>query len=94
MQTIWKNWRSLKWYHRAATLVSLLCSVSVIVLAVLFICGVWESAVYLLPPLMALSMLAQAVQFWQSSRKTAVISLCAALFLLVAAAIMWFVRGL
>lgn len=94
MQTIWKNWSSLKCYQRAATLVGLLCSVSIIVLAILQIFDVWKSAIYALQPLMAIMMLAQAVQYWQSNRKTAVFSLVTAIFLLVAAAIIWFARGL
>lgn len=88
-----KNWKTLPWYARAATLIVLPCSVAVIVLAILWLvldiaaCYVWMEA------LMAVTLLAQAVLYWRSSRRTALISLIAAGLMLVALLITWFTHG-
>lgn len=79
-----KNWESLNRCERAATVVGLVCSVSVIVLAILILAGVWEGALYVLEPLLLILMLAQTVQYWRRSRSVAIISLVAAIAVLIA----------
>lgn len=93
MRPFGKNWKTLPWYARVATLVALPCSVAVIVLAILWLvqgiaaCYVWMEA------LMVVTLLAQAVLYWRSSRRTALISLTAAGLFVAALLITWFAHG-
>ena len=80
-------WKKKSTAEKILSAVGIVCSVSVIVLAVLQLVGVWENAGYAYLPLIAVLMLIQTVQYWRQSKPTAILSLCAAVLILMAAAI-------
>lgn len=88
-----KNWKLLPWYARAASLIALPCSVAVIVLAILWL--MLDITVYYvwMEVLMVVTLLAQAVLYWRSSRRTAFVSLIAAGLVLAALLVFWFTHG-
>lgn len=80
-------WKEKSTAEKILSAVGIVCSVSVIVLAVLQLAGVWENAGYVYLPLTAVTMLIQTVEFWNRSKPTAILSLCAAVLILIAVAI-------
>lgn len=65
----------------AATLIS---SIGVIVLAVLYLLNVWENAAYAYIPLMGVNLACQAYTQWDPNRKIAWFNLGAAVFIFLA----------
>lgn len=59
----------------------LLCSISIIVLAVMQILDIWNKAIYIFEPLLGVLMLIQTIENWKKNRKVAIISLLAAIFI-------------
>ena len=71
------------------SILGMVCSVLVIVLAVLQLTGVWEQAIYVFEPLMAVVLLLQARQYWHRHHKTAICLLCAGIAILVITAVIY-----
>ncbi len=69
--------------QNAVTVIGILVSVAVIVLAGLQLADVWTGAVNLLVPLLGLNLLCQAYTQWNAHRKTAYFSLGVAIFIFV-----------
>jgi hypothetical protein len=85
------NWKQKLWYERIIFIAGLLCSVAVLVLAVLQLCDVWNDAAYAYMPLMAITMLSQAYENRNRSKGVAVFSLGTAIFSLVSWVLVAFV---
>ena len=87
MKTAWKE-RSLT--NRIVTVVSILSSLAVIVLAILQMTGTWELAINLCVPMMGTTMLCQACLQWKASKAVAYANLGAAIiaFLCTAAVLL------
>ncbi len=76
--------------HRLANVLAVIISCAVIVLAVLQLTNVWQTAVNVCIPLMGLEMLLQTYSQWERSRKTAYFTLFAAIFVFICAAVVFF----
>lgn len=70
----------------------LLCSIAVIVLAVVQLTGVWENAIYVYEPLMGINLLTLAYYNWNKNRMPAMVALCGGIFVLICAAVILLVR--
>lgn len=79
-------------FHKAVTIVSILTSLSIIVLAVLQIFDIWTQAIYIYVPLMGITMLCQAYIQWNTSRKAAYLSIGTAVSLFVCAIVVLFIQ--
>ncbi len=78
--------------HKIVTIVSILASLSVVVLAVLQMFDVWNQAINIFMPLMGVTMLCQAYMQWNTSRKVAYFSIGTAVFISICAIIVFFVK--
>lgn len=74
------------------SVIRVVLSLAVAVLAVLQLIGVWENAIYVYEPLMGVVLLFQAYYFRNRSRGLAIFSLCTAVIVLVGALVILFVR--
>ena len=77
MKIAWKE-RSLT--NKVITVVSILSSIAVIVLAALQMTGAWESAINFCVPMMGMTMLCQAFLQWGTGKTVAYVNLGAAIF--------------
>ena len=82
MKTKWKN---IPLSHKIVTVISILSSLAVIVLAILQIFGIWPTAGNIYLPLMGITMLCQAHILWNTSRKVAYFSIGTAVFIFLCA---------
>lgn len=80
-------WKKKSTAEKILSVVGIVCSVSAIVLAVLQLAGVWENAGYVYLPLIAVLMLIQTVESWRQNKTIAILSLCAAVLILIEVAI-------
>ena len=84
MKTKWKDASLL---YKAVTIISVLASISVVILAILQMLDVWEQAINVFVPLLGVINLCQAYMQWESSRKLAYFSLGTAVFIFICAII-------
>ncbi len=87
-----KRWKDAPLLHKIVTVISILASLSVVVLAVLQISNVWNQAINICIPLMGITMLCQAYIQWNNSRKVAYFSIGTAIFIFICAIIVFFVK--
>jgi len=86
------SWKEAPLMHKVITIVSILASLSVVVLAVLQIFDVWHQAANVYMPLMGVTMLCQAYMQWNNSRKVAYFSIGTAVFIFICAMVVFFVK--
>ena len=86
------KWKDAPLLHKVVTVISVLASLSVVVLAVLRIFDVWAQAINVFMPLMGVTMLCQAYMQWDTSRKVAYFSIGTAVFIFVCAIVVFFVK--
>ncbi len=86
------KWKDAPLLHKIVTIVSILASLSVVVLAVLQMFDVWNQAINIFMPLMGVTMLCQAYMQWDTSRKVAYFSIGTAVLILICAIIVFFVK--
>ncbi len=89
MKTQWKDAPLL---HKVVTVISILASLSVIVLAVLQMLDIWDQAINIYVPLMGITLLCQAYMQWNTSRKVAYFSIGSAAFIFICAIVVFFVK--
>ena len=89
MKTKWKDAPLL---HKVVTIISLFACLSVVVLAVLQIFGVWEQAINVYMPLMGVISLCQSYMQWNNSRKVAYFSIGTAVFIFICSIVVFFVK--
>lgn len=75
------------------SIVRIIISVAIVVLALLQLLNVWENAAYVYIPLMGIMMVIQGIQEWKRSRGLAIFSLCTAAFMFVCTFVVYFVKG-
>lgn len=68
--------------EKVLSVVGSICSISIIILACIQIFGIWENAIDVLEPFLGLLMLIQAIRNWKKNKVVAIVSLCAAIFIL------------
>ena len=76
MEKIWNNCNK-KINEQVVSIIVLICSIGVIVLATLSWCDIWEDADLVYRPLMVLILLVQAIQNRNKDKPVAIISLLA-----------------
>ena len=86
------KWKDAPLLHKIVTIISILASLSVVVLAVLQIFDIWNQAINICVPLMGITMLCQACTQWNSSRKVAYFSIGTAVFVFICAIIVFFIK--
>ena len=89
MKTKWKDEPLL---HKVVTVISVLSSLSVVVLAVLQMFNVWGHAINVFMPLMGVTLLCQCYIQWNASRKVAYFSLGTAVFIFACAIAVFFLK--
>ena len=89
MKTKWKDTPML---HKVITVFSVIVSLAVVTLAVLQIFDIWTQAINLCIPLMGFNLLCQTYLQWNTSRKTAYISLGCAVFVFACAIAVFFIK--
>ena len=86
------KWKDAPLLHKIVTIVSILTSLSVFVLAVLQMFDIWNQAINICVPLMGITMLCQAYILWNKSRKVAYFSIGTAIFVFICAIVVFFVK--
>jgi hypothetical protein len=86
------KWKEAPLLHRIVTIISVLASLSVVVLAVLQMFDIWEQAINVFMPLMGITMLCQSYMQWNNSRKVAYFSIGTAVFIFICAIVVFFVK--
>ena len=86
------KWKDTPLAQRIVTVFSIVIALSVIVLAVLQILKIWTQAINLCVPLMGVNMLCQTYIQWNTSRKSAYVSLGCAVMVFVCAIAVLFIK--
>ena len=86
------KWKEAPLLHRIVTIISVLASLSVVVLAVLQMFDIREQAINVFMPLMGITMLCQSYMQWNNSRKVAYFSIGTAVFIFICAIVVFFVK--
>lgn len=77
------RWSQKQTNEKVLSVISSICSISIIILVCMQILGVWKTAANAFVPLLGVSMLIQAIQNWKKNKEVAKGSLCAAILALV-----------
>ncbi len=93
MSKFMTNWKKKTCVEKITTVITLVCSSLVIVLALLQLFGVWEDAAFAYLPLLCVNMLAFTVSYWKANRSTAIVNLVGALIILVCYFVVIFLRN-
>ena len=86
------NWKEAPLSHKIVTIICVLASLSVVVLAVLQIFNVWEQAINVFMPLMGVVMLCQSYIHWNNSRKVAYFSIGTAIFIFICSIVVFLIK--
>ena len=86
------KWKDAPLLHKVVTIISVLASLSVVVLAVLQMFNVWDQAINVFMPLMGVTMLCQSYMHWNNRRKVAYFSIGTAVFIFICSIIVFFVK--
>lgn len=86
------KWKDAPLSHKIVTIISILTSLSVVVLAVLQMFDIWNQAINICVPLMGITMLCQAYTQWNASRKVAYFSIGTAVFVFICAIVVFFIK--
>ena len=81
-----QKWKSLSAAHKAATVLSVVTSALVALLAVLQLLHIWDAAIDVCIPLLGVVDLCHAYLQWNINRKSAYVSLAIAAFIFVCSA--------
>lgn len=74
-------WSQKQTNDKVLSVISMICSISIIILACMQILGIWKTAINVFEPLLGVLMLIQAIQNWKKNKDVAKISLCAAILI-------------
>ena len=86
------KWTDAPLLHKIVTIISILVSLSVVVLAVLQVFDIWNQAINICVPLMGITMLCQAYIQWNTSRKVAYFSIGTAVFVFICAIVVFIIK--
>jgi len=84
------SWKDAPLLQKVVTIISILASLSVVVLAVLQMFDIWNQAIKICVPMMGVTMLCQSYMQWNTSRKVAYFSIGTAAFIFICAIIVFF----
>ena len=80
--------------HKIVTVISVIVSLAVVVLAILQIFDIWTQAINVYVPLMGITLLCQTYIQWNTNRKAAYFSLGCAIVIFVCAIAILFIQKL
>ena len=86
------KWEDASLLYKVVTIISVIASLSVVVLAVLQMFDIWDQAINVFMPLMGVTMLCQAYIQWNNSRKLAYFSIGTAAFIFICSILIFFVK--
>lgn len=78
-----KDWKNKTYIMKILTIFGLIIAVSVVILAILQISGIWKNSIYVFLPLAGMLMLIQTIENWKKNKGVACFSLFTALFLFI-----------
>lgn len=82
----------VKLYEKIAFVIGLICSVLVIILSILQLTGIMETALNIAEPLLGVLMITQGILFWKKNKPIALFSFAVAIFICVTAIFIFFIR--
>lgn len=85
-------WSQEQTSEKVLTVISSICSISIIILACMQILGTWKNAIDVFEPLLGVVILIQAIQNWRKNKKVAIFSLCAAIFIFLVSIFIFVIR--
>lgn len=85
-----KDWNKKTTPFKILTILGLIISLTIIVLAFMQIFNIWDKAINVFEPLLGALMIIQAIENWQTNRSTAYFSLFVAIFMFIVAIIILF----
>ena len=86
------KWKDAPLLHKIVTIISILASLSVVVLAVLQMFDIWNQAINVCIPLMGAVNLCQAYMQWNTSRKVAYFCIGTSIFIFICAIVVFFIK--
>jgi len=89
MRTAWSQKTKL---DKVFLVLRLTASVGATVCALLHIFLIWDKALHVAVPLIGIQLLIESIQEWRKNRISAVFGFCAALFMFVCCAVVWFMK--
>lgn len=85
-----KNWNQKTLPFKILTVIGIIISIIVIILAMMQMLNIWDKAINVFEPLLGILMLIQAIENWESNKSTAYFSLFVAIFIFIVAFIILF----
>lgn len=82
---MFKEWKEKTIFGKSLTVIGLIISASVLILAFLQIIGIWENAICVFEPLLGVLMLIQTIENWKKNKSVAYLSLFTAVFIFIVA---------
>ena len=79
------RWKNMTTQDRIINVLITIFSMAVMVLAALQLLGIWKNSINVYEPLIGVVLLLQAIYHWKKNRSVAIISLCAAGFIIACA---------
>ncbi len=89
-ERIIQTWRERPLYVKIAMMIGMIASIGGIVFAVLGLTGVMKNADNIYMPLMGVTMLAQGIREWKTSKVLSIFSIAVAVFITIVACMKWF----
>lgn len=89
MQTAWKEKTKT---DKVLHLLQLTACVGAAICAALNIFLIWDKALHVAMPLIGIELLIQSRQEWRKNRISAILGFCAALFIFICCAVVWFMK--
>lgn len=84
-----KEWKNKTLSMKILTIIGLIISIAIIVLALLQIFDIWDTSIKIFEPLTGVLMLIQSIENWKTERKLAIFSLITAIFLFATSVFIW-----
>ncbi|MEF2115398.1 MULTISPECIES: hypothetical protein [Clostridium] len=78
-----KQWSKKQTDEKVLYVLSNICSISIIIFVCTQILGVWKIGTDVFVPLLGVSMLIQAIQYWKKNKEVDKVSVCAMILVLV-----------
>ncbi|MBU3161371.1 hypothetical protein KPL37_16810 [Clostridium frigoris] len=78
-----KQWRKKQTDEKVLSVLSNICSISIIIFVCMQILGFWKVEIDVIIPLLGVSMLIQAIQYWKKNKEVSKSYLLAAILTLV-----------
>lgn len=78
--------------EKVLSVISDICSIVIIVLACMYIFGIWKNAINVLEPILCILILIQAIQKWRKNKVVAILNLCVSIFIFLVCIFRFIIR--